>query len=180
MHNIDQSHNKCINVVSIVYTAHSWPLLLLFFVCFRPRSFWTSWCTVHCTLMYRYTVPTKFWFAAYKLSLSQLQQMQRHIFGFCARHIPLYLLIRDRLSFYAEIQIILGKVWSYIGGWGEWGVYSVLGGINIKSELLKGTVQREFLPLVFFFIRTSLGHWPMSYNIFEFGFVFDDIFQNLV
>ena len=31
VHNIDQSHNKCINVVSIVCTAHSWPLLLLFF-----------------------------------------------------------------------------------------------------------------------------------------------------
>ena len=27
---------------------------------------------------------------------------------------------------------------------------------------LKGTVQRDFRPLVFFIIRTSLVHWPMG------------------
>ena len=32
---------------------------------------------------------------------------------------------------------------------------------NLHS-LFKGTVQWDFWPLVFFIIRTSLGHWPMG------------------
>ena len=41
---------------------------------------------------------------------------------------------------------------------------------------LKGTVQRDFQPPVFFIICTGLGHWPMVYISFVFGLVFTEIF----
>ena len=46
-----------------------------------------------------------------------------------------------------------------------------------KMVLLKGTVQRDFWPPVFFIIQTSLGHWPTGSNIFEFGSVFAELFK---
>ena len=44
------------------------------------------------------------------------------------------------------------------------------GGMRINS-ILKGTVQLNFQPPVFFIIRTSpwTMHWPMGYNISDFG-----------
>ena len=43
-------------------------------------------------------------------------------------------------------------------------------GRNLGISLyLKETVQRDFLPPVFFIIQTSLGHLSMGLNIFNFG-----------
>ncbi len=44
-------------------------------------------------------------------------------------------------------------------------------------SILKGTVARDFLPLVFFMNRTHLYPWFMSYNVFEFCFEFAEIFE---
>ena len=35
---------------------------------------------------------------------------------------------------------------------------------------IKGTVQRDFRPPVFFIVQTSLGHWSMGLNILVFSF----------
>ena len=39
----------------------------------------------------------------------------------------------------------------------------------LKVWFPKGTVQRDFQLPVFFIIQTSLGHWSMGLNIFDFG-----------
>jgi hypothetical protein len=43
--------------------------------------------------------------------------------------------------------------------------------------LLKGTVARDFLPLVFFHESTPMGPWFMLQNIFDFYFEFADKFE---
>ena len=39
----------------------------------------------------------------------------------------------------------------------------------IKKHFIKGTVQQDFQLPVFFIIQTSLGHWSMGVNIFDFS-----------
>ena len=62
------------------------------------------------------------------------------------------------------------------------GLFAFLIQIQLNTNpkhCIKGTVQRDFRPPVFFIIPTGLGHWPMGENVFKFRFVFAEIFKFL-
>jgi hypothetical protein len=53
---------------------------------------------------------------------------------------------------------------------------SVVNQQNPSSRRIKGTVARDFWPLVFFINWPHMGPWFTLLNIFEFGFEFSEIF----
>ena len=57
---------------------------------------------------------------------------------------------------------------------------AVVGNSYERFFCLKRTVQRDFWLPVFFIIQTSLGHWSMGLNIFEFWLRFRQVIQILV
>ena len=51
--------------------------------------------------------------------------------------------------------------------------------LNLRFNLIKGSVSWDFWPSFFFKIRTHLGPWETGWNIFEFSFDFTEIFKFL-